>query len=75
MNYSDALKRLRETNNFTQKEMGEVIGSNQPQWNLYEHGIRELRTLQIIKLAQKFNISADYILGLTDVTRPYPRAK
>lgn len=75
MNYSNALKRLREFNNCTQKEMAEIIGTRQPQWNLYEHGIRELRTTQILALALKFNTSADYILGITDEIRPYPRAR
>lgn len=75
MNYADALKRLREYNSCTQKDMAEVLKTSQQQWSLYENGLRELKTTQIIELAKKFNISADYILGLTDEKRPYPRAK
>lgn len=74
MNYADALKRLREYNSYTQKDIAEILNTSQQQWSLYEHGMRELRTTQIIKLARTFNVSADYILGLTNERKPYPRA-
>lgn len=74
MRYNDALKRLREYNNYTQKDMAIILKTTQQQWSLYENGIRELKTTQIIELAKKFNVSADFILGLTNESRPYPRA-
>lgn len=70
MMYNEALKRLRENNEYSQKEMGNLLQTSQQQWSLYETGMRELKTSQIITLCKHFNVSADYILGLPDL--PYP---
>ena len=71
MMYNEALKRLRENHEYTQRQMGELLNTSQQQWSLYETGIRELKTSQIITLCNHFNVSADYILGLPN--RPYPK--
>lgn len=73
MNYNDALKRLRKDYNYNQKQIAEILNTSQQQWSLYENGMRELSTSQIIKLCKKLNVSADYVLGLTDRRTSLPR--
>ena len=73
MNYNDALKRLRKDYNYNQKQIAEILSTSQQQWSLYENGMRELSTSQIIKLCKELNVSADYVLGLTDKRTSLPR--
>lgn len=69
MQYNQALKRVREYKELEQKNIAYILNTTQQQISLYETGQRELKTTQIIKLANTLNISADYILGLIDEPR------
>ena len=66
MNYNEALRRAREHRELEQKNLAEILNTTQQQISLYETGQRELKTSQIIKICKALNLSADYILGLTD---------
>lgn len=70
MNYDEALKRARESRCMSQQEIATILKTTQQQISLYETGKRELKTSQIIKLCKEINISADYLLGLTNEFRP-----
>lgn len=72
MNYAEALKRFREDNELKQKDIADVINTTQQQYSLYETGMREMRSSQIIKICSHYGISADYILGLPQNLK-YPR--
>lgn len=69
MIYNEALRRAREYKELEQKNVAEILKTTQQQISLYETGIRELKTSQIITLCKNLNLSADYILGLTDEPR------
>ncbi len=72
------LKRLldfRESKNLTQKALGNILGVSQAQYNRIEKGENQLSYDGIIKLAYFYNTSSDFLLGITDDSRPYPRAK
>lgn len=73
MKYNEALKRMREYKELEQKQIAYILKTTQQQISLYETGQRELKTSQIIKLAQTLNLSADYILGISDVPKPLPK--
>lgn len=60
------LKELREEMKKTQKEVAIAIGVTTSAYANYEYGIREPSVDIIIKLCKYFNVSADYLLGLTD---------
>lgn len=60
------IKELREDNDIKQLELAHYLGITNQQYSLYETGKREFRLHHIKKLCQYFNVSADYILGLTD---------
>lgn len=66
MAYYKRLKSLREDNNFTQKEIADKLFTTQPQYYRYESGYRDLPCELVIILAEIYNVSIDYILGISD---------
>lgn len=69
------LRDLREDNDNTQEQIAILLNMTRQQYGLYEKGIREIPTEKIIKLAMFYKTSTDYLLGLTNETKPYPRIK
>ena len=60
------LKDLREDSDIKQKELAEFLHIKQNTYSQYENGQRQLPIDVLIKLAQFYKVSTDYILGLTD---------
>ena len=50
----------------SQQQVAEYLSMNQPQYSRYERGYRDIPTDILIKLAELYNTSTDYILGLTN---------
>lgn len=67
------IEELRVDNDIEQKEICEFLKIKQPQYSRYETGKTEPRIGIIIDLSNFYGVSVDYILGLTDIQRPYPR--
>lgn len=67
------LKELRESMNITQKNIANLLFIKQNTYCQYEKEIRQIPMNALITLAQFYNVSTDYILGLTDVDEPYPK--
>ena len=66
----EILKQLRKEYGYTQAELARKICMEQNNYSKYERGEREIGRKTIIKLCKVYNISADYLLGLTDEKRP-----
>ena len=66
MYYLKRLKELRESMNLRQHNLADVLDITKQQYSLYETGTRELPVHHLKALAQFYNISADYILEITD---------
>ena len=63
----DRIKRLREDHGETQSDIAEVLNYKTHQQVSYlETGQRRLNINQLVILAKHFNVSADYLLGLTN---------
>ncbi len=60
------LKDLREDLDIKQKDIAEYLHIKQNTYSQYENGQRQLPIDVLIKLAQFYKVSTDYILGLTD---------
>lgn len=75
MNINEIIRALREDNDLTQTELGRILNVNQITISQYERGIRQLSPNMIIAYAKFFNVSTDYILGLTDEQKPLYKAK
>jgi transcriptional regulator with XRE-family HTH domain len=52
-----------------------MLGMSQTGYSKYETGENDIPTQIIIRLALFYQVSIDYLLGLTDEPEPYPRAK
>lgn len=69
------LKDIREDNDITQKTLSEYLNIRQNTYSQYETGQRQIPIEILIKLAVYFDTSTDYILGLTDIPKKYPRSE
>ena len=69
------LKDLREDNNLLQKQIAITLKITRQQYGLYESGQREMPLEKLIKLSEHYGTSLDYLVGLTDEKKPYPRIK
>ncbi|MBQ8077560.1 MAG: helix-turn-helix transcriptional regulator [Eubacterium sp.] len=66
MAYYKRIRDLREDNDLTQTEVAKYLTMKQPQYHRYEKGVRDIPSDVLISLAKLYNVSTDYILGLTD---------
>lgn len=71
--YLKRLKDLREDKDLKQTNIAEVLKITRQQYSLYELGKRDIPAEYLRTLARFYNISTDYILELTDETKPYKR--
>lgn len=69
MTVAESLRRYRKEFNKTQKDLADVLGISHQAYQVYEVKVKPPAEV-IVKLATKLNISADYLLGLTDTPRP-----
>ena len=65
-----ALQDLRIDADKTQAEIAEVLSCKREVYRRYEKGIREIPVWALIKLAQYYQTSTDYILGLSNRRNP-----
>lgn len=72
------LKYIRIQHGYTQEKIADILNISKGQVNRYESEnskyYQEIPVRHIITLAKLYNVSADYLLGLTDVPDPYPRS-
>lgn len=61
------LRLLRTKNNISQQQLAEIIGVTQQSINKYENHKIEPDIQTLIKLAEYFNTSVDYLIGHTDI--------
>ncbi|MBE6672551.1 MAG: helix-turn-helix transcriptional regulator [Ruminococcaceae bacterium] len=67
------LRDLREDRDITQVEIARFLHIGQNTYSQYENEKRQIPLSLLIALAKYYGTSTDYILGLTDVKKPYPR--
>ncbi len=57
------IRDLREDNDLTQRQIAEYLMCDQSLYSKYERGEREIPLNLIIKLADYYNVSIDYLVG------------
>lgn len=72
MNYIIRMRNLREDNDLTQQEIATVLGTSQTMYARYERGANELPIRHLITLAQYYDVTTDYLLGLTNKKSKFP---
>ena len=65
------IRDLREDADMKQRELAEVLSVTTQQYSLYERGDREIPFRHVIALAKYYNVSIDYIAGLTNKKKSY----
>ena len=68
--YYKRIRELREDNDEKQREIAELLNTSQQHYSKIENGATEITADRIITLAKHYNVSTDYILGLTDNKQP-----
>lgn len=67
------IRNLREDKDLYQKDIAKLLGISQQYYSEYENGKRTILLLHLIKLAEFYNVSLDYLVGLTNNSKPYSR--
>ena len=63
------IRDLREDNDIKQSTIASELGISQPQYQRYESGTRQIPVDILIHLAAIYDVSIDYLLGLTNVKK------
>jgi len=69
------IRSLRIDKDLKQRELAEILNVSQNTYSQYELGIINFPVDALVRLAEFYNTSVDYLLGLTDEKAPYPRKK
>jgi len=69
------IRDLREDKDLYQKDLAKYLNCSQVCYSHYEIGKRDIPTEVLIKLADFYGTSTDYLLGRTDERKPYPKTK
>ena len=64
--FSLRLKEIRKLHNETQKNLSNIIGTQQTNISDMESGKRTTTTENLAKICRHYHVSADYLLGLSD---------
>jgi transcriptional regulator with XRE-family HTH domain len=65
--HQDLLRDLREDNDLKQSDVAELIGTTQQQYSKYETGEIDMPIRALLTLADRYNVSTDFLLGRTDI--------
>ncbi len=66
MTYRERMRNIREDRDYTQSQIGKIIQKSQQGYNHIEVGRAELKIDDLIVLCRFYDLSADYIIGLSD---------
>jgi len=66
MLYIERIRQFRQENNITQAQVAQTLGISQQQYFKYEKGVNELPLRYLTAICKAYDISADWLLGLSD---------
>lgn len=64
--YGERIKEIRENAQMTQAQMALILGTNQQSISRYEKEQIEPNIEMIVRICKKFDVTADYLLGLSE---------
>ena len=73
MNYTQRIRALREDRDFTQAQIAELLNVGQKTYSDYELGKTRIPLDSMLILAKHYNVSMDYICGVSDTAEVYPK--
>ena len=71
----EAIRNLRIDSGYTQKQIAEMLHIKQNTYSQYEIGMLNYPVEVLMKLADFYGVSVDYLLGMTTVKTPYPKER
>ena len=71
MEYCRIIRDLREDADLNQTQLARYLGMSQTGYSKYETGENDIPTEVLIRLARFYGTSTDYLLGLTNIRKPY----
>lgn len=69
------IRDLRNDRGLTQKQVAKLLSVSQNTYSQYEIGTSRFPLDTVVKLAEFYDVSVDYLVGLTDDPTPYPRKR
>lgn len=69
MDYIRRIRDLREDNDYTQEYVAHYLNTSQTMYARYERGANEMPIRHLISLCRLYDVSADYLLGFTDIKK------
>ena len=69
------IRDIREDKDLNQKALAKLLNCKQQTYSRYESGEITIDIFRLITLAEFYNTSVDYLIGLTDEPKAYPRSK
>ena len=70
----DRLREIREDKDLKQSDLARVLRVTQAQYSRYELGVNIIPIEKLVILAKFYNTSIDFLVGLTDERKPYPKS-
>lgn len=69
----EAIRNLRIDRGYTQQQVAQYLNIKQNTYSQYEIGVLNYPIDTLMKLADLYDVSVDYLLGRTAVKTPYPK--
>ncbi len=73
MNWQSRIRSLREDNDYTQIQIAKILNVGQRTYADYELGKTRIPVDSLIKLAKYYNVDMNYITGVSNNKKPFPR--
>ena len=73
MKYSERIRQLREDRDHSQAQIAALLSVGQRTYSDYERGKTRIPVDSLILLAREYNVSMDFICGVTDVPGKFPK--
>ncbi len=75
MDVADRIRALREDNDKNQTQIAEILNIGQKTYSDYETRKTRIPLDSVIVLAKYYNVDMNYICGISDEIKPYPKTK
>lgn len=73
MKYNERIRQIREDRFLTQQNIADILHIGQRTYADYESGKTRIPVDRLLVLAKYYNVSIDYITGISDIKMPYPK--
>lgn len=73
--YQKRIRDLREDHDKTQQQIADYLGTSQTMYARYERGANEMPIRHVLALCRYYEVSADYLLGLSDTPHSNKKEK